>query len=217
NGDGSSDTDISRYGVLAKAGFSAIAPGGTPYFVLEMAVPVAGKYTFLSGRMTAHFYTETGTELSISDGEVTTAVVLTGGKVGTVISAAYVPVKIGIDVSTAIDLQKQGEVPVKIQALPGLDLRTLDISSIRLRDAKVKTTFVGSTPELPNFYVAGAKATRTNIRETGGAQSDLTVWFTTDDMKNLGGFTPATLSAALVAKTTDGKNLSGTTLVRLSN
>jgi hypothetical protein len=215
NGDGSPDIDASRYGILARAGFSSLTPGGAPYFLVEMAVPMAGKYAFRSGRMLSTFYTVEGVALSISDGEVTTGVTLVNG-VGTVISASYVPIFIAIDVSTAIDLQKQGEVPVKIKALPGLNLQNIDIGSIRLRDAAVRTNFVGPNGGPGTFYTSGATVVKSNLRDTGNGQLDLTVWFTTADMKALGGFTSSSPSAVLVAKTTDGKNLSGTVAVRFS-
>jgi hypothetical protein len=215
NGDGKPDNDAGRYGILAQAGFSSLTSGGQPYFVLEMAVPVAGKYAFLSGRMTAEFYTETGAKLSISDGEVTTSTNIGNGATGTRINASFVPVFISVEVSNAIDLQKQGEVPVKIKGLAGLDLRTIDISSVRLRDASVPTDFrAGSLGTDGSYYTTGAKATRSNVRVTGNNQYDLTVWFTTADMKQFGGFNSSSLSAVLVTKTTTGRNLAGTAPVR---
>jgi hypothetical protein len=214
NGDGSPDSEAGRYGILAKAGFSSPTPGGQPYFVLEMAVPVAGKYAFLSGRMTAVFYTATGAALSISDGEVTVGKSLSNGAIGTRIDASFVPVFIGVEVSNAIDLQKQGEVPVKIKGLAGLDLRTIDIGTIRLRDASVPTDF-GGLEANGSYYTTGAVPIRSNIRVTGNNQYDLTVWFSTADMKERGGFNTSSLSAVLVAKTkTPVRNLAGTAPVR---
>jgi hypothetical protein len=216
NGDGTPDSDAGRYGILAKAGYSSLTAGGQPYFVLEMAVPVAGKYAFQSGRMTAVFYTETNVKLSISDGEVTTSKVLSNGAIGTRIDASFVPVFIGVEVSNAIDLQKQGEVPVKIKGLAGLDLRTLDIATIRLRDASVPTDFrAGGMDANGSYYTTGAVPIRSNIRDTGNNQYDLTVWFSTSDMKLYGGFNIDSLSAVLVAKTkTPVRNLAGTAPVR---
>ncbi len=214
DGDGNPDIDATRYGILAKAGFSSLTPGGKTYFLVEVAVPMEGKYAFVSGRMASYFYTATGQILSISDGDVETSIALPGESLKTVIDASYVPIFIGIDVSNAIDLQKNGEVPVKIRGLAGLDLQTLDISSVRLRDASVATNFLTATGELGTYYTQGAPALRSTIRETGAGQKELTVWFSTEDMRTLGGFSETSLSAVLVCKTTGGKNLAGTTQVR---
>ena len=177
----------SRLGMNLAASIASTAFAQQPHAVVEFAISSKARATFRSGQVVANFFKANGDLVQVVDAYVE---VDAGANTNT--NTDHLPLLAEIDMASAIDLQKQGNVPVTVETTDFFDAQTINLLSVKLYPSEA------AAAAYPDGGAAPANAEEV-LKPNG--QRDLRLFFTTQALTAAGFASGSTTDVVLVAKT----------------